>query len=218
MTSQVTRTPRARAAMICSQAFAGGVVAELALETVSFDQMKSEGGGGDLGAGGAALFVGGLAAGGFEDLRIFAVEADIAAAVAGDDGFQLRLRGKEEVADAGTHVDLVGHVPLERLREWPDAGVKGDVYVAGGGELFFCGVTGVVDRGDRVVGHVDDLSDAAVDRGGRSGAEVLFIGLRAARVLAGVDVDVAEAGEDEAVCGVEIAFAKLWAHVRDEAG
>ena len=54
--------------------------------------------------------------------------------------------------------------------------------------------------------------------GGGNCGEVFFVGLRAAGVFAGVDVDVSEAGEDDAVGAVDIAVAGDGADRFDEAG
>src|SRR5580704_4896487 len=57
----------------------------------------------------------------------------------------------------------------------------------------------VVDRGGWVVRHVGDMHHSAVNRGCRGRAKILFISLPFTHVVAGVNVDIAHAGKDQAI-------------------
>ena len=66
-------------------------------------------------------------------------------------------------------------------------------------DLLLGGIGFVVNWRDRIVGHVGDMYDSAVDGGSRGGCEIFFVAFASADVVASVDVDVPESREDQAV-------------------
>src|SRR5207249_4736639 len=66
------------------------------------------------------------------------------------------------------------------------------------------GIAGVIDRGRRVVRHIRDVHDAAVQRRRGDVGEGFLVHLLAGDVFAGVDVDIAHAGEDQAALAKDV--------------
>ena len=183
------------------QPFPNRVVAQFAHEVVFLDHPERKPRGRDFTLRRPALLVRGGIPVSVEQNGIFTVEADRPPPVAGQRLVELIERGEEKVPDARPHVGLVRHRKRKRPRPGTDARIQSnrDRQVPALKVFPFGGVRRVVDGSGRVVRHVGQMHDPAVNRGRGGCGEIFLVHILAAGVVAGVNVNIPHAGEDQAV-------------------
>ena len=153
---------------------------------------------------------------GFQDLWIFTVETYIPAPVVRDGSLKLLLRAKEQVSNRWPHERFVRHVPFQRLRLGTYTGVERDVDRRLLGEKLFRGILFIIDWSDWVIRHVRNMNHTAVNCSVGVGYKVFLVALRAADIFAGMNMQIAEPGEDDAPVCREIASSLYRANVFDQ--
>ena len=183
------------------QPLAHGVMAQFAPQLVLLDHLERELRGREFAGWRTSPLVRRFAAMLFEEHGILAVKADVRAPVLGQRPVELLERREIEVADTRPHIDFVRHGKRQRPRVGPDPRIERDLdrYVASFDQRLLRPIRRVVDRRGRIVRHVRHVHDAAMERRGRRGHKVFLVRLLAARIVAGMNVNVAHAGEDQAI-------------------
>jgi hypothetical protein len=114
---------------------------------------------------------------------------------------ELGERREEQIADAVPHIGFIGNGKRQRPRAGADSRVQRHLnrHVAAGEMGLLRPVRRIVDRGDRIVGHIGHVHDAALQGGRRDGREIFFIDFTLAHIVSSVDVNVAHSRKDQAI-------------------